>query len=758
MHSTLTAESTRTAPATGNLAAQSRDDNEAVSRRAAAWQHARAQIAVILTFGICVTALLWLIMFVVIKTERSAALDHARSEANNLSAAFQEEVGQTLASVSRTMESVAQRMRAAKGQFDIHEWAREIPLLAAAVIQCAIIGPDGIMRSSTLETQPSPLDLSDREHFRVHADGTFKGLFVSKPVVGRVSGQTALQVSQRVEDANGTFLGVVVFSLAPGQLTTLHKSIDLGPGGRLVVAGTADNVIRARYGSGSEAGDLGAAERVPPLPAFNAAPHRGDDTPVQSFVRESVVDHATRLYSMRNVHGYPLRVAVAFDLSQVLAPAATHARLLGVAGVIATLMMGGLMTLLVLEIRRRTDREIKLGDEQARLAAEIRLGEHVQQQLRSSEARLRDFAEMASDWFWETDADLRFTSSTIDPTLLPSGLSPLGKQPWELLGTSVPSEQWIVQRREMIARKSFRDFRHTRPDASDRPRHVSMNGVPVYGDGGGFVGYRGTGRDVTARMEAEAELRRSKETAEASSVAKSAFLANMSHELRTPLNAIIGFAELIHARKTGRITNDYVEWAGDILSSGRHLLDLINDVLELSRIEAGRYELTEDTIDLGLLARACLPMIRGQAEKNRVRIDHAIVDKTAVVRADRRAIKQVVLNLLTNAVKFTPGGGVVSIRSEKAAGGEVSLVVADTGIGIDPAALSKLCQPFVQADASTSRRYGGTGLGLAISNRLVGLHGGTLTIASVLGQGTKVWVTFPVSRVMVVTRQEIAAE
>jgi PAS domain S-box-containing protein len=758
MHSTLTAESTRAAPATGNLAAQSRDDNEAVTRRAAAWQHARAQIAVILTFGICVTALLWLIMFAVIETERSAALDHARSEANNLSAAFQEEVGQTLASVSRTMESVAQRMRAAKGPFDIHEWAREIPLLAAAVIQCGIIGPDGIMRSSTLETQPSPLDLSDREHFRVHADGTFKGLFVSKPVVGRVSGQITLQVSQRVEDANGTFLGVVVFSLAPGQLTTLHKSIDLGPGGRLVVAGTADNVIRARFGSGSEAGDLGAAERVPPLPAFNAAPHRGDDTPVQSFVRESVVDHATRLYSMRNVHGYPLRVAVAFDLSQVLAPAATHARLLGVAGVIATLMMGGLMTLLVLEIRRRTDREIKLGDEQARLAAEIRLGEHVQQQLRSSEARLRDFAEMASDWFWETDADLRFTSSSIDPTLLPGGLSLLGKQPWELLGTSVPSEQWVVQRREMIARKPFRDFRHTRPDADGRPRHVSINGVPVYGDGGGFVGYRGTGRDVTARMEAEAELRRSKETAEASSVAKSAFLANMSHELRTPLNAIIGFAELIHARKTGRITDDYVEWAGDILSSGRHLLDLINDVLELSRIEAGRYELTEDTIDLGLLARACLPMIRGQAEKNRVRIDHAIVDKTAVVRADRRAIKQVVLNLLTNAVKFTPGGGVVSIRSEKAAGGEVSLVVEDTGIGIDPAALSKLCQPFVQADASTSRRYGGTGLGLAISNRLVGLHGGTLTIASVPGQGTKVWVTFPVSRVMVVTRQEIAAE
>lgn len=188
------------------------------------------------------------------------------------------------------------------------------------------------------------------------------------------------------------------------------------------------------------------------------------------------------------------------------------------------------------------------------------------------------------------------------------------------------------------------------------------------------------------------------------------------------------------------------------------MLDLINDVLELSRIEEGRYDLTEDTVVLGAVVRACLTMVRGQAEKHQVRIDCGIAVGAVVLRGDRRAINQVVLNLLSNAVKFTPAGGVVSIRVEPASSGAMSLVVADTGIGIDPAALPKLCQPFIQADASTSRRYGGTGLGLAISSRLVTLHDGTLTIASTLGQGTTVRVTFPASRVLARQREAAAAE
>ncbi|HEX3996300.1 MAG TPA: ATP-binding protein [Acetobacteraceae bacterium] len=714
------------------------------ARPATRWQQARTQIGVILTVGTCVIALLWLIMIDVILNERRAAIEHARAEANNLSAAFQSELSQTLASVARAVDAVADHMRAAQGAFDMHEWASDIPLLAAATIQAGIVGPDGKVVASTLDAHPAPIDVSDREHFRIHLDGKFHGLFISKPIIGRLSGQASIQVSQRVDAADGRFLGVVVFSLAPDQLTRLNKSIDLGPGGLMAVVGTTDQVIRARFATGSESGDFGAGERVPPLP-----PTVDENAPVQMMIRESVVDHVTRLFSMRNIPGFPLRVAVGFDLSEVLGPAARHAALIETTGIIATLMLVGLMALLTVEIRRRNDREMELREEQTRLAAEIGLGAEVQGRLRASEARLRDFAEMASDWFWEQDAELRFVPVRFAGAPLASDVQSLhGKRRWEVNDTSQAPERWTNHQIDLLAHRPFRDFRFARPAQDGKVQHVSINGDPIYDETGTFAGYRGTGSDITDLVEAEAELRRSKEQAEASSTAKSTFLANMSHELRTPLNAIIGFAELIVMPRTGRVDDDHVEWAGDILASGRHLLDLINDVLELSRIEAGRYDLADDTVDLYAMSRSCLAMIRNLAEKSQVRTVCSIAPGAAVLQADQRAIKQVVLNLLTNAVKFTPAGGLVSVRMERGADGAISLIVTDTGIGIDPEALPRLGKPFVQADASTSRHYGGSGLGLAISSRLVALHGGSLTISSVLGQGTEVRVMFPEARVV----------
>jgi signal transduction histidine kinase len=740
----------RTSDAT--MAAPSAGESDA-SRRGSAWRSARLQICIVLTLGTCVIALLWLIMIVVIHNERRAAIQHARNEADNLSAAFQDEISQTMGSVALIMASVAERMRATDGQFDLRDWAGAIRSRSATTILAAIIAPDGKLRSSTLDDNVAGADLSDREHFRVHLDGKFKGLFVSKPLVGRLSGKRTVQISQRVDGVDGKFLGVVVVALAPERLTALHKSIDLGQRGMLIVVGTQDNEIRARFGVSSEDANQGTSEWLPPPPAFAS----GDGT-AQSSIRLNTVNQVTRVYSTRFVPGYPLRVIVALDLTEVLQPVAAHARLIMAIGILATLMLASLMLLLVVEIRRRTDREVRLWDEQARLATEVQQSSEVQKRLLASEARLRDFAETASDWFWEQNADYRFTDISIGtPLRAPNDRSLIGKRRWEINDTSQAPEHWARHQGDVLAHRPFSDFRYSRVGVDGKMRHVSINGVPVFDEADVFIGYRGTGRDITAKVETEAELLRSKEQAEASSTAKSAFLANMSHELRTPLNAIIGFAELIHARKSGRVTDEYVEWAGDIVASGRHLLDLINHVLELSRIEAGRYDLADDTVDLGLVVRSCLPMVRRQAEKNRVLIDYGSGERAAIVRADRRAIKQVVLNLLSNAVKFTPGGGTVSIRAEPTLTGEISLVVADTGIGIDPGVLPDLCRPFVQADASTSRRYGGSGLGLAISNKLVSLHGGTLTIESVLGEGTTVCVTFPAERVLVAHRHAAEA-
>ena len=250
--------------------------------------------------------------FILIGSEQSTAVQHARTDASNLSAAFQDEVTRVLDQVSGTIELVAQRMRAAPGAFDIHEWASEIPLMAAPTIQAAIIGPDGHLMSTTFEAHPRPMDLSDREHFRVHLDGTYHGLFISKPVVGRVTGQVSFQVTRRVNAADGRFLGVIVFSVSPSQLTALHRSIDLGSHGMMALFGT-DNVVRARFGADSPDGTTGVGTTLPPNPGAQTA----DAAKGLVHITTSPVDRIVRIYSDRRIPGYPLFVAVGLDLDDV---------------------------------------------------------------------------------------------------------------------------------------------------------------------------------------------------------------------------------------------------------------------------------------------------------------------------------------------------------------------------------------------------------------------------------------------------------
>ena len=262
--------------------------------------------------------------------------------------------------------------------------------------------------------------------------------------------------------------------------------------------------------------------------------------------------------------------------------------------------------------------------------------------------------------------------------------------------------------------------------------------------------------DGTGQYARELGLETARAEAEAREAGKSRFLANMSHELRTPLNAVLGFSDIMRQRLFGPMPERYAAYVDNIHEAGGHLLDLINDVLDVSKIEAERYVLTLERFDARELVSAAVALIRVTAEEKGVALSGVLPTEPVEVSADKRALKQIALNLLSNAVKFTPAGGAVTVTLE-AVGPYLEIVVADTGVGIAPEDVRRLGRPFEQAGEIEQRRQG-TGLGLSLVRAFAELHGGRMSIDSTLGEGTAVTVRLPVAQVARAPAPEGGAE
>ena len=359
-------------------------------------------------------------------------------------------------------------------------------------------------------------------------------------------------------------------------------------------------------------------------------------------------------------------------------------------------------------------------------------------------AMYRFLADNAMDLITRHSSDgrIRFAS--------PAAQTILDRSPEDLIGLAPaalvhPDDLRAMQAAFMeaayFARAASAEVRMRRRDGSYVWAEIRCRpAAPVHNEAADIVAVT---RDISERKAQERQLIEARDLAESASRAKTSFLANMSHELRTPLNAIIGFSEVMTHEMFGPVGSaKYLEYSKLIHESGGHLLELINGILDMSKIEAGKFELFEEVFDLNEVAGQAVRFVKLQAERAGVTLKLSVAPGAVTIFADKRAMKQVLINLLTNGVKFTPRGGDVRVSATRDQGG-IELSVSDSGVGIAPRDLERLGKPFEQVESEQVRSKEGTGLGLALVKAFAAMHGGEAVIESVLGEGTTVRVRLP---------------
>jgi PAS domain S-box-containing protein len=804
-----------------------------------------------LVYGVWIVTLFlaasaWFVADRLSERDRSDALLRAERDTANLTRVIAEQTTRAIAGSDHILKYIGYDLyRLGPDNGLLRDLMRNATFDSDLLLQLAYADAAGDLIQTSVDAAPPKVNLADREHFRVHKEGTVDGLFISKPVFGRASGRWSIQLSRKVLAPDGGFGGMIVASIDPFYFSRSFDDLNVGKQGIITIFGV-DGVLRAR--SVMDEKTIGLNLKGGSLYEFAKDREEG-------FTRStSVVDGVSRLLSFRRIKNYPLIVAAGFEEEEFMAEVAARRNVYYAgAGTAAVLLVG--MALLVTGHAGAQERANAALDQTARY-------------LRASRKKLHDIAETASDWFWETDNQYNFievSGAAGDGRGDPKSM--IGRNYEQIAVRDMMDEQaWRAFRDDLAAHRPFRGFEFAVREDDGGVRLWSISGAPVFDDDGDFLGYRGSGSDVTLRRRAEqslaqseqryramfevvgqalvvadsngaitgfnpaaeaflgygeaemlgrsigdltpdyplsdpaalfgerparegggalavipdvtarradgaaapveitlsrwsahgeeqylavfhdiskakrieADLRGARDAAEHANRMKSQFLATISHEIRTPMNGVLGALTLMADRE---LPHEARRLTGVARSSAESLLSLLDDILDFAKLEAGKIAINEEVCSPARIMESVIAAVRPSAEKKHLQLScrtSPTTPETAVT--DPARLRQILFNLVGNAVKFTTSGFVEARlrRGEETADGGFMLEfeVEDTGIGISPQVLPTLFHRFTQADSFVNRRFGGTGLGLAICKELCELLGGDITVVSAPDRGS----------------------
>jgi PAS domain S-box-containing protein len=662
---------------------------------------------------------------------REEAISRSQQEITQLGILLAEQTARSVQAIDLVLQETTAMARAAGAnspeQFEdlmgteaVHRFLAERLKLVPQADTVALVSAEGRLVNGSRRWPVPAVDVSDRDYYEHLRQHDAVGIYISAPAISRVSGAWSFFLARRVDGPHGNLLGLVVSAIDVGYAEEFYRAIALQDGGSVALF-RRDGTMLARYPAAASM----MGKKLAPQSPFYARVEEGGGT----YRSPGHVDGIARIVSVHPLRDIQLAVTVSLSEDAMFANWRRQSMFIGL-GTLCTIIGFALLFWA--------------------LVARSRSLERSEATLRESEARCRDFALTSSDWFWETDEEHRFTY--LSDHIRAFGQDPqtrIGRRRIDLAGDVITEPaKWQEHLAVLNRHEPFRDYVYTRKIGNDPERIISVSGNPFFDEAGRFLGYRGTARDITEKVLAERTLHEAKAVAEAANLAKSQFLANMSHELRTPLNAILGFSEVLENGIAGPLQSRQTEYIGLIRQSGAHLLRVINEILDLARIDAGKLDLHEEVIDPRRLVDSCVALVTDRANASLLHLSVEVEGDMPRVMVDRTRLTEILLNLLTNAIKFTELGGSVSVTVRRAEDGGIEFAVRDTGIGMTPSEIDIALELFGQVDSGLARRHEGTGLGLPLARKLAELHGGSLTIQSEPGRGTTVTVMLPAARVV----------